>query len=52
MDYCNETSQESSLGCVDVHLGFTFSKWLPIAMVTMTIKKYFFGSDCNETSQG
>ena len=46
--YCNETSQELSLGCVDVHVGIDIFKMAAIAMVTM---KVFFLSDSNETSQ-
>jgi hypothetical protein len=44
--YCNETSQERSLGCVDVLLGFDIFKMAAVAMVTNKVEIYFF-SDCN-----
>ena len=46
--YCYQTSQEESLWCVVVHLGFEIVKNAVIAMVTMQV---IFLSDCNETSQ-
>jgi hypothetical protein len=38
--YCNETSQELSLGCVDVHVGIDIFKMAAIAMVTMKVFFY------------
>jgi hypothetical protein len=34
---CNEISQEWSLGCVDVHLGFVILKMATVAMVIMNM---------------
>ena len=48
---CNETSQEWSLGYVDVHLGFNIFKIATVAKVSMKVLKKIIISDCNEISQ-
>ena len=48
---CYETSQELSLECVDVHIGFDIFKMATVAMVTMKDKTIYFLSNCNKISQ-
>ena len=48
---CYETSQELSLECVDVHIGFDIFKMATVAMVTMKDKTIYFLSNCNKASQ-